>query len=195
MDFVDVASRHSLVSAWKFFGYDAPPANEMPRGIADEKKKRESKVAAIDRERQIDLLKPPIVDTFNYGSRDWHFAPATEPQLLFLSRLGYDTANNDFSKGQACALIGSQPASYKQLRKLADCGYDTSVEWTRAQADKALNDSLKRMTTMIEKIKARGFSIEAAGNAVKVEPFDRLDLLQRGWIDAHKKPLLLALTA
>ena len=195
LDFVDVASRHSLVSAWRFFGHDAAPANEMPRGIADVKQKRESKVAAIDRERTIDLLKPPIVDTFNYGSRDWHFAPATEPQLLFLSRLGYDTANNDFSKGQACALIGSQPASYKQLRKLADCGYDTSAEWTRAQADKALTDSVNKMTAMIKRIKARGFSIEAAGNALKVEPFDRLDLIQRSWIDAHRKPLLLALTA
>ena len=195
LDFVDNAGKHCLVTAWRFFGHDAAPANEMPQGICDEKKKRESKVAAIDRERTIDLLKPPIVDTFNYGCRQWHFAPATEPQLLFLSRLGYDIVNNDFSKGQACALIGSQPGSYKQLRKLADCGYDTSAEWTRAQADKALNDSLKRMTTMIEKIKARGFSIEAAGNAVKVEPFDKLDLLQRGWIDQHRKPLLLALTA
>ena len=195
LDYVDVASRHSLVSAWKFFGHDAAPANELPQGICDEKKKRESKIAAIDRERQIDLLKPPVVDTFNYGSRGWHYQAATEKQLLFLAQLGYDTANNDFSKGQACALIGSQPASYKQLRKLADCGYDTSAEWTRAQADKALADSLSRMSRMIEKIKARGFSIEAAGNAVKVEPFDRLDLIQRSWIDQHKKPLLLALTA
>lgn len=118
-----------------------------------------------------------------------------EKQLLFLAQLGYDTANNDFSKGQACTLIGNQPASFKQLRKLADCNYDVSVEWTRAQADKALNDSLKRMTTIIEKIKARGFSIEAAGNGVKVEPLDRLDLIQRSWIDAHRKPLLVALTA
>ena len=195
LDFVDNAGKHCLVTAWRFFGYQSPPPNERPRGIPDPANKKESKITTVDLERQIDLLKPPEIDAFNYGSRDWHYQEATEKQLLFLAQLGYDTANNDFSKGQACALIGNQPASYKQLRKLADCGYDVSAEWTRAQADKALADSVSKMSRMIEKIKARGFSIEATGNSVKVEPFDKLDLLQRGWLDAHRKPLLVALQA
>jgi ATP-dependent helicase IRC3 len=194
LDFVDNAGKHSLVTAWRFFGHTAPPANEMPLGISDEKKKKESRVAAIDLERTIDLLKPPpVIDEFNYGSRDWHYAPATEKQLLFLQRLGYDVENNDFSKGQACSIIGSQPASWKQLRELADYHYDLSVEWTRGQASKALDESRAVMFTALDKIRSRGFRIAASGNQLKVDPADQLDLIQRSWIDKNRKPLLSAL--
>lgn len=194
LDFVDVASRHSLISAWKFFGHTAPPANEMPLGIADEPKKRESRVAAIDLERQIDLLKPPpVIDEFNYGSRDWHYQSASEKQLLFLSKLGYDVVTNDFSKGQASVIIGGQPASWKQLRELADHGYDLSVEWTRAQASKALDESRAVMFAALDKIRSRGFKIAASGNQLKIDPVDQLDLIQRSWIDRNRKPLLSAL--
>ena len=196
LDFVDVASRHSLISAWKFLGHESPPAGEIPLGISDEKKKKESRVAAIDLERQIDLLKPPpVIDQFNYGSRDWHYAPATEKQLLFLSKLGYDTENNDFSKGQACSIIGSQPASWKQLRELADYHYDLSVEWTRGQASKALDESRAVMITALDKIRSRGFQIDIAGSQLRVDPADQLDLIQKSWIDRNRKPLLSALLA
>ena len=194
LDFVDVASRHSLISAWKFFGHTAPPAGEVPLGIADEPKKKEARVAAIDLERQIDLLKPPpVIDEFNYGDRAWHYAPASDKQLLFLQRLGYDTENNDFSKGQACSIIGSQPASWKQLRELADYHYDLSVEWTRAQASRALDESRAVMNLALDKIRSRGFQIEASGDQLKIDPVDQLDLIQRSWIDRNRKPLLSAL--
>lgn len=194
LDFVDNAGKHSLVTAWRFFGHTAPPAGEMPLGISDEKKKKESRVAAIDLERQIDLLKPPpVIDEFNYGSRDWHYAPATEKQLAFLEKLGYDTVTNDFSKGQASGIIGNQPASWKQLRELADHGYDVSAEWTRAQASKALDESRAVMFNALDKIRSRGFKIAASGNQLKIDPDDQLDLIQRSWIDRNRKPLLSAL--
>jgi Type III restriction enzyme, res subunit/Helicase conserved C-terminal domain len=196
LDFVDNAGKHSLVTSWKFFGHTIPPTSEAPLGIADEPKKKESRVAAIDLERQIDLLKPPpVIDEFNYGSRDWHYAPATEKQLLFLQRMGYDTENNDFSKGQASSIIGAQPASWRQLRELADYNYDLSVDWTRGQASKALDESRTVMTTALDKIRSRGFRIAASGGQLKVDPIDQLDLIQRSWIDRNRKPLLSALMA
>ena len=196
LDYVDVATRHSLISAWKFFGHTAPPASEMPLGIADESRKKESRVAAIDLERQIDLLKPPpVIDEFNYGSRDWHYQAATTKQLAFLEKLGYDVVTNDFSKGQASSIIGAQPASWKQLRELADCGYDVSVEWTRGQAGTALNASRDTMLAALDKIRSRGFRIAASGGQLKVDPIDQLDLIQKSWIDRNRKPLLSALRA
>jgi superfamily II DNA or RNA helicase len=196
LDFVDNAGKHSLVTSWKFFGHTAPPTSEAPLGIADEPRKKESRVAAIDLERQIDLLKPPpVIDEFNYGSRDWHYQPATDKQLLFLSKLGYDVVTNDFSKGQAAGIIGGQPASMKQLRELADHGYDVSAEWTRGQASRALDESRDIMFIALDKIRSRGFKIAASGNQLKVDPIDQLDLIQRSWIDRNRKPLLSALRA
>ncbi len=196
LDFADLAGRHNLVSAWRFLGYTKPPANEMPLGISDQQKNRESKVRAIDVERAIDLLKPPPTpEEFNYGSRNWHYQPATDKQLDYLERLGYDTVDGDYSKGQAAAIIGSQPASVKQLRALADFGYDTSDSWTRQQASKALDDSVKLMSNAIERIRGKGFVVHAANNQLIVAPWTDLDLIQRDWIEQHKKPLLFALKA
>lgn len=194
LDFVDVAGKHSLVTAWRFFGYDAPPMNEEPQGISDGQNKRQSKITIVDLERAIDLLKPPpMIDEFNYGSRDWHYSPATDKQLMFLHQLGYDIATNDFTKGQACSIISGQSASMKQLKRLADCGYDVSVEWNRGQASKALDESRKVMSKAIEKIRAKGFSIEVVGKKLIVEPDDDLDLVQKSWIKRNQKPLLFAL--
>ncbi len=194
LDFVDNAGKHSLVTAWKFFGHTSPPADEEPLGIGDDERKRQSKIAAIDLERQIDLLKPPpVIDEFSYGSREWHYAPATEKQLAFIARLGYDIENNDFSKGQCSAIIGGQPASWKQIKQLSECGYDVSCDWTRQQASKALDENRAIMTAAIEKIRSKGFFIEAKGNRLRVAPIERLDLTQRSWLARNQKPLLFAL--
>ena len=98
-------------------------------------------------------------------------------------------------QGQCSAIIGSQPASWKQLRELADYHYDLSVEWTRGQASKALDESRAVMTTALDKIRARGFRIAASGGQLKVDPIDQLDLIQKSWIDRNRKPLLSALRA
>jgi hypothetical protein len=200
LDFVDVAGKHSLMSAWKFFGFTKPPKQDEPFEIGDEekrKKERESKIRAIDLERKIDLLLPPeIPDAFAYGSAPWHMEPATLKQLAFLEAQGYDIANNDFTKGQASALIAAMPASTGQLRWLQQLGYDVSVDWTRQQATIALDDVKTRMSDALAKIRSRGFTVSVSGpRRIIVEPDDRLDLIQRSWIEQHKKPLLFALKA
>ena len=196
LDFVDVAGKHSLMSAWKFFGHTAPPANEMPLGIGDEPRKKESRVAAIDLERPINLFLPPVIpDSFAYGSAPWHREPATAKQLGFLEAQGYDIADNDFTRGQASALISAMPASTGQLRWLQQLNFDVSVDWTRQQATIALDDVKTRMSDALAKIRAKGFTVVAGNRRVIVEPPDRLDLLQKDWIERNKKPLLFALKA
>ena len=196
LDFVDVAGKHSLMSAWKFFGHTAPPANEMPLGIGDEPRKKESRVAAIDLERPINLFLPPeIPDSFSYGSAPWHREPATPKQLAFLESQGYNIADNDFTKGQASALIASMPASTGQLRWLQQLNFDMSVHWTRQQATIALDNVNTQMADALKKIRAKGFTVIAGNRRVIIDPEDRLDLIQRTWIEQHKKPLLFALKA
>ena len=200
LDFVDVAGKHSLMSAWKFFGFTKPPKQDEAFEIGDEekeKKERESRVKAIDLERPINLFLPPeIPDAFRYGSAPWHREPATPKQLAFLEAQGYAVDTDDFSKGQASALIAAMPASTGQLRWLQQLGYDVSVDWTRQQATIALDDVKTRMSDALAKIRARGFSVSVSGSRrIVVGPNDRLDLIQRDWIEQHRKPLLFALKA
>ena len=199
LDFVDVAGKHSLMSAWKFFGFTKPPKQDQPFEIGDEekeKKERESRVKAIDLERPINLFLPPeIPDSFSYGSAPWHREPATPKQLAFLESQGYDIADNDFTRGQASALISNMPASTGQLRWLQQLGFDVSVDWTRQQATIALDDVKLRMSDALAKIRAKGFTVIAGNRRVIIDPEDRLDLLQRDWIEQHRKPLLFALKA
>ena len=200
LDFVDVAGKHSLMSAWKFFGFTKPPKQDEAFEIGDEekeKKERESRVKAIDLERAINLFLPPeIPDSFRYGSAPWHREPATPKQLAFLEAQGYAVDTDDFSKGQASALIAAMPASTGQLRWLQQLGFDVSVDWTRQQATIALDDVKTRMSDALKKIRAKGFSVSISGpRKIIVDPDHRLDLIQRDWIEQHKKPLLFALKA
>lgn len=200
LDFVDVAGKHSLMSAWKFFGFSRPPKQDEAFEIGDEekeKKERGSKVRAIDLERPINLFLPPeIPDAFRYGSAPWHREPATPKQLAFLEAQGYAVDTDDFTKGQASALIAAMPASTGQLRWLQQLNYDVSVDWTRQQATIALDDVKTRMSDALAKIRARGFSVSVSGSRrIVVGPNDRLDLIQRDWIEQHRKPLLFALKA
>jgi hypothetical protein len=197
LDFVDLAGKHRLASAWRFMGYTRPPkpGDDEPMTIGGEKKRRESTVISVDADREINLLLPPpdIPDGFEYGACAWHFEPPTERQIQFLSELGYDVANNDFSRGQASAIISAQPPSANQLRLLQRLGFDVSVPWTRAQASQAFEESKVKAMSLVKRIRKAGFKIEADGHVVKVEPYGRLTTAQREWLTAHRSGLLLAL--
>jgi superfamily II DNA or RNA helicase len=197
LDFVDVAGKHRLASAWRFMGYTRPPkpGDDEPMTIGGEKKRRESTVISVDADRPICLLTPPpdIPDGFEYGACAWHFEPPTERQLQFLSELGYNVQETDFSRGQASAIISAQPPSANQLRLLANLGYDTSRDWTRAQASAAFEESKTKAMSLVKRIRKAGFQIEADGHVVKVEPYGRLTPVQRDWLNRNRSGLLLAL--
>ena len=188
LDFVDVAGKHSLMSAWRFFGFQSPPGDEVVYGI-EAPKKRESKVAAIDLERTIDLLQPPELPTF---AGQWQFDPATDKQLEFLARLGYDR-NNDFTKGQAASVISNHPVSAGQLVQLGKLGYDVNQSWSRGQFDAAINASRATALSALEKIRRAGFQVELMKTGLKITP-DRMSDTQAAWVQRNEAGLRLALT-
>ena len=155
LDFVDSASRHNLLSAWRFFGQEGVEVPGRPRNrraqVAREKAKDEFGVEpdfdAI--ERLLDILKPPPkVEDFSYGDSEWHYAPASEKQIVMLQGYGFDTDATDWTRGQASAVIGNLAASHKQVSLLLALGFDVlSQSWTRQQA-----------TVAIERAKAKGIT-------------------------------------
>jgi superfamily II DNA or RNA helicase len=190
LDYTDNVGRHSLASAWRWLGYDSPPEDEEPREIPDERKPRQSKVVAIDLEREVDLLLPPELPTF---SGQWTYEPATEKQLGYLAALGYDVETVDYSKGNAAALISNHPASVWQLKKLEKLGFDVSVPWTNGQFSKAVEKRRESMLSSLAKIRRAGFEVETKGRNVLVSPKDRLTPVQAQWVERNKYALALAL--
>lgn len=189
LDFVDVAGQHSLASAWRFLGHTQPPGSDEPQGMANPQD-RVARVAAVDLERQIDLLlPPPELPTF---TGRWQYEPATEKQLAFLARLGYDM-EADYSKGGAAQIISGHPASSHLLRRLQDLGYDVSVPWTYGQAQKAFDASKANLEAALVKMRQAGFRVEAKGRLLRVSPSERLTPIQAHWVERHSAGLVWAL--
>ena len=146
IDMVDSASRHNLLSAWRFFGQEGIEVPGRPRSkraeVARERAKNEFGVEPelMVVERLLDILKPPPrVEDFSYGDAEWHYSAATEKQVEMLKGYGFDTESTDWTKGQASAVIGNLPASHKQVSLLLAMGFDVlSRDWTRQQATVAL---------------------------------------------------------
>jgi superfamily II DNA or RNA helicase len=196
LDFVDVAGKHSLMSAWKFFGFTKPPKQDQPFEIGDEekeKKERESKVRAIDIERTINLLLPPPEVPVFAGR--WQHEKATDRQLEYLARLGYDVIDSDFSKGQANALISSAPVTLWHLSQLRDLGYDVNQPWTRGQYSRAIETVRESGESALIKIRRAGFKVAVSGKDLSVKPAGKMDMLQLAWVEKNKPALLLALKA
>ena len=146
LDFVDSASRHNLLSAWRFFGQEGIEVEGRPKNrraeMAREKAKEEFGIEPdySTIERLLDILKPPPrIEDFSYGSNEWHYAAASDKQLIMLQGYGFDVENTDWTKGQASAVIGNLAASHKQVSLLLALGFDVlSQSWTRQQATVAL---------------------------------------------------------
>jgi superfamily II DNA or RNA helicase len=156
-DFTDTASKHRLVNVWDFWGAKLRgKVVDRPTSLKDaEEEAHENLAPAVSRFAEMTgrplnldfyaelldvLAPPPEVEDEVLGAYRWHNDTATEPQLTLLGQEGYDITN-DWTKGQASAVIGRLPASQKQLKLLLAFGFDTvGREWTRNQASKALKD-------------------------------------------------------
>lgn len=151
LDFVDGASCHSLVTAWRFFGH------QEGEGLVDVSKPSERKEALkevieqlglrIDLEtldRIVDLLAPPPeVDAFTFGDSSWHHQPATEKQIATLDRNGFDA--REWDRGQASSAIGNLPITDNQRAALLARGFDVfTKEWTWQMAGAAFEKAEKR---------------------------------------------------
>lgn len=129
LDFVDSTTRHKLINAWSI---DSGKATEEKVFMTKAKKKelieeRERKIAFIaatsKKDVKVDLLALPKVYISNSIKME---EPATEKQLAWIARLGYDTINVEYTKKMCSEIISSQPASPKQIALLKWKGYDVS---------------------------------------------------------------------
>ncbi len=190
IDFVDNAGRHRLMSAWRFFGHPKPPRDDEPLPFSGGGYRPPTVQASpTEVQRFVDLLAPPEV-AFEYGQHEWHYAPATEKQLVLLAANGYDTEGTDWTRGQASQLIGNLPASHRQLWLLNAGGYDTAAPWTRQQAGEALDQWNRRMRSATHRIRAQGFELSVASGRLCVEPQTRLTDAQRAFIQSHERALI-----
>lgn len=190
LDFTDNAGKHSLASAWRFLGYTKQPSDDNPMVVGGERD-RESKVIAVDLEREINLLLPP--PSLPAFTGKWVYEPATEKQIGFLARLGFDVVNNDYSKGQASEIISGSPVSAGQSAHLARLGYDVNQSWSRGQYDAAINASRASALSALEKIRRAGFQVELLKGGLRITP-DRLSETQLDWVRRNEAGLRLALS-
>lgn len=151
LDFVDTASRHSLVTAWNFFGHQGEPD-----GLADVSKptaKQQALKAAIEQlglsveletlDRLVDLLQPPPeVNPFSFGDH-WHHRPATMNQIATLERNGFEASQ--WTRGQASTAINNLPITDNQKAALLARGFDVLTKsWTWGMASAAFELAKKQ---------------------------------------------------
>jgi superfamily II DNA or RNA helicase len=144
LDFVDMTGRHSIITAWNFFGHETPAGDGVidcsqpvkPMTVEEKEKTLKLKdVTVVD--RIIDLLQPPPkINSFFVGSAAWHQQPATDKQIAILARNGLDAKN--WTRGQASSAIGNLPITPQQRRALLARGFNTLTQnWNCGMAERA----------------------------------------------------------
>ncbi len=147
LDFVDSVTRHKLVNAWTL---DSGKATEDKVFMTKEKKAeliglREARKITINvtskKDEKIDLLALPKVKISDSIRME---EPATEKQLEWISRLGYDIVNVEYTKKMCSEIISSQSASAKQIGLLKWKGYDVSNGVTLHEFQEAMKQIEKK---------------------------------------------------
>lgn len=130
LDFVDNTSKNCLINAYEL-EKDKPvedryflPAEHKEKMLAEEKKRRERKIALeAGRDKRIDLLKLPEVRVWDSEKMN---EPATAKQIEWLEGAGIYVPETEYTKKQASELISNLPCQEWQIRFLAVHGYDVS---------------------------------------------------------------------
>jgi len=139
LDIVDSTTRHKLINT-----YTLDAGKKIEDRTFIKKEKKEAMIIERDKKRiedkrvadkKIYLLEIPQVRIIKSKKMQ---EKVSEKQLAWLSSLGYDTANNEYTKGMAFELIGSRPASQAQINALKKWRYYIPEEGiTSAQAEAA----------------------------------------------------------
>lgn len=133
LDIVDSTSRHSLVNSWTL---DQEKAIEDRVFVSREKKdklieKREENRAKIlgkvERDERVNLFKLPKMRVIVSEKMN---EPASEKQLDWIERLGYDIVTNTYTKAMCAEIISNTPVSDKQRNWLKWKGYDVRGDVT-----------------------------------------------------------------
>lgn len=150
IDVVDNTSRHSLINAWEL---DKQKPVEERTFVSAEKKKilleeREAKKRQVnithrrDEDEKVNLLSLPKIDLAKYGKQKQ--SPATEKQLAWIAKLGYDTVNESYTMEQVQQILNSEQAAKWQIDFLKKNGYNVEFGCTVAQYSLAKRELEKK---------------------------------------------------
>lgn len=134
IDIVDSTSRHSLINAYNL-DKGLPPEEKVYISDKDREKLIEARRVRIEgktnKDERVQLL-PIMTPKFKTTIKSEELA--TEPQLKFLSDIGYDIVNTVYTKENCREILGSLPAKKSDLAEMKKLGFDVSTPITRNQA-------------------------------------------------------------
>lgn len=135
LDFIDSTTKHRLVNTWTLDKAKPPEdrtfltKEKREKLIAD--RERRFKLEQLEKDIRVNLLKLPTVKISNSIRMQ---EPATQGQLDWIAREGYDIVNLNYTKKMCSDIISNLPASEKQAWVLAKKGYDVSQGVTVGEA-------------------------------------------------------------
>jgi len=165
LDIVDITSKHRLINTWTL---DKGKRLEEKTFITKQKKldliaQRDikMKIAPLKKDTRVNLLKLPKIEISNSIRMQ---EEATEKQLAWIAKLGYDVINTNYTKAMCSEIITALPATDAQVWRLSKEGYDVSNGVTMSEAKEAFRQ--------IDERKER----EAAAKVLKNNSFPFTDL-------------------
>jgi len=138
LDIVDSTSRHRLVNTWTL-DKDKPAEERIyiteakRQLLIDARIAREHKFKVSEQKKDVKinlLALPKVKKPMSMRMQE----PATEKQLAWIERLGYDVKNVNYTKAMCFDIISAQSASEAQIWRLQKEGYDVSQGVTVAEA-------------------------------------------------------------
>lgn len=146
LDIVDNTSKHRLVNTItldkelpveeKLFMSD-----EHKEMILEVQRKRSMSVKNKDKDIKVDLLQLPKIKLSNSIKMQ---EPASEGQLKWISREGYDIANINYTKKHCAQIIGALPAARWKLEILKEHKYDLSQGATNSEYEAVKKELAKK---------------------------------------------------
>lgn len=139
LDIVDTTSRHRIVNTWTL-DKTVPIEQKVfvttaKRGqLFKEEEERKESVRKLEatrkKDERVNLFAMP---EFKPVTSIKMTEPATEKQLQWLKRLGYDVANNTYTKGSASAIISGLAATPTDIKEVRQLGYDVPANATKGE--------------------------------------------------------------
>jgi superfamily II DNA or RNA helicase len=148
IDMVGNTSVHGVVNTWtldsgKPFEEQLFLSSERRLSLIAERNQRRLEHVQ-EKDETVALLRLP--DGERRGNPTYYDmnTPATQPQLEWLKKLGYDTDSFQYMQVHAQEIINNQPATARDIKFLTDNGYDVSNGCTRLQAQRAMKEIASR---------------------------------------------------
>lgn len=147
LDVTDNTTRHDLVNTFtldkgKRFEDKVFIGKEKKAALIQERDGRRELKHTQEKTERVNLLTLPKVKLRSGSVRE--LEPATDKQIAWLKREGYDTENVTYTKGDMNEIIGNWQASQRDLERVRAAGYDISDGCTRAEAQAAIAEIERR---------------------------------------------------